>query len=641
MRKSLRELFKTLFLVLAAVNLGISSDVIPLGILFALSFVYLHWTLDKPVPLYKKRYAYGAIIPFALWWVVTPEVENGISPYVVFIPAWYLLFLAWLQKRSLGRGGFETFVIFDGVAALLLGMFQAGREGTAVGVVGLLLAIFAYRRLHTAWYKYLLFILLVAFFGLTSFGGWQYWKSHRHYDGGWARDYMERTRVMGFDPVVSLGSFSNNYSSKYSSQVILRVWDNGAPEYLRAAVYEKYVGHIWKLPAKQERKLYPAYYRIDYPVFEKADSITRRSTARFVWVQAALNNFGFLFAPYDAIGVAAKNTDSLDFYGTDVFASADGKHGDWYYVVDDSANGSAWQMGPYFSDSAYLQIGKSHQEFVDSVADIMGLPQRDSLQDSLSSGTYERTVLSLIKDYFVRNFNYSLVVPGVTKDNRDLLGTFWRAREGFCEYYATLSVLLLRHRGIPARYVTGFAHPERVEGRDYVVFRRYHSHAWVEVLWNGRWYSFDPTPPIRKGLFRQTSYLQIKWEGIKGRFARIFHLLKEGEWRRVVDGWQVTMQDLLDSPWIYGLPLLLLLIILARVLFRRFNRCVSVKPDRRVMEWVRSLDYAEKKLKREGFVRRPGETVGSFLARIENSANSQESVNAVKALREYEKHRWC
>ena len=101
------------------------------------------------------------------------------------------------------------------------------------------------------------------------------------------------------------------------------------------------------------------------------------------------------------------------------------------------------------------------------------------------------------------------------------------------------------------------------------------------------------------------------------------------------------MQDLLDSPWIYGLPLLLLLIILARVLFRQFNRRVSVKPDRRVMEWVRSLDYAEKKLKREGLVRRPGETVGSFLARIENSANSREAVNAVNALREYEKHRWC
>ena len=100
------------------------------------------------------------------------------------------------------------------------------------------------------------------------------------------------------------------------------------------------------------------------------------------------------------------------------------------------------------------------------------------------------------------------------------------------------------------------------------------------------------------------------------------------------------MQAVLDSPWIYGLPLLLLLIILARVLVKRFNRRITVKPDRRVVEWVRSLDRAEKILKRKGLVRRPGETVGSFLARIEKSANSRESAEAVQILREYEKHRW-
>lgn len=641
MRKSLREIFKTLFLVLASVNLGISSEMLPLGIIFALGFLYLHWRLEKPTPLYKKRFAYGAIVPFALWWVVTPEVENGISPYVVFIPAWYLLTLAWLQKRSLGRGGFEAFVIFDGVAALLLGMFQAGRAGGILGAVGILLAILAYRRTKTAWYKYGLFLLLIAFFGFTSFGGWQYWKSHRSYDGRWARDYMERNRVMGFDPVVSLGSFSNNYSSKYNRQVILRVWDKDAPEYLRAAVYEKYLGNIWKLPAKLEQKLYPAYYRIDYPVFELVDSATRRETVRTVWVQSALDNFGFLFAPFNALGVAAKNADSLDFYKTGIFAGANGTHGDWYYFVGDSDDGTSRQTAFDEGDSVYLQMGKSHVAFIDSVAMAMDLPQRDSLQDSLSDGSYERAVLTAIRDYFVQNFKYSLVVPGVHRNSREPLRAFWNAKEGFCEYYATLSVLLLRHQGIQARYVTGFAHPERVEGRDYVVFRRHHSHAWVEVLWNGRWYSFDPTPPMRSGLFARTPGWQSWWEGVRGRFARIFHLLKEGEWRRIVDDWQATTQGLLESPLTYGLPLLLLFAILARALLKRRKGKVLIKPDLRAQKWARSLDRAEKILKRQGFVRGPGETVGAFLVRIESQVSDAGDVlSAVKSLHEYEKHRW-
>ena len=641
MRKSPREIFKTLFLVLATLNLGISCELLPLGILFALGFLYLHWSLDKPAPLYKKRYAYGAIIPFALWWAVTPEVENGISPYVVFIPAWYLLFLAWLQKRSLGRGGFEAFVIFDGVLALLLGMYQAGREGLVMGVAGLLLAVLAYRRQRTAWYKYLLLLLLGCFFGVSSYAGLQYWKDHRRYDGRWGRDYEEGRRMMGFDPVAYLGSFSSNYSSKYNSQVVLRVWDRNAPEYLRAAVYERYAGNIWKLPAKTQQKIYPAYYRIDYPVFELADSATRREGVRSVWVQSTLDNFGFLFAPFGAVGVSVKNADSLDYYKTGIFAGANGSHGDWYYFVDDSAGVPTWQMDPYYNDSAYLQIGKAHQGFIDSVARVMNLPQRNSMQDSLSDGLYERAVLSDIGNYFVQNFKYSLVVPGVHYGDKDPLRTFWTAKEGFCEYYATLAVLLLRHQGIQARYVTGFAHPERTEGRDYVLFRRYHSHAWVEVSWVDRWYIFDPTPPAQGGPFWRSSYFQIKWEGIKGRFARILHLLKEGEWRRMVDDWQFATQGILDNPWTYGLSLgLLTLVILGRLLLKHIRTGASERPAERALKWVRSLEHAEKQLKRQGLVRQPGETVGAFIARIETSAGDPKSIEALEALREYEMERW-
>ena len=174
-----------------------------------------------------------------------------------------------------------------------------------------------------------------------------------------------------------------------------------------------------------------------------------------------------------------------------------------------------------------------------------------------------------------------------------------------------------------------------------MVFRRHHSHAWVEVLWNGRWYSFDPTPPMRSGLFARTPGWQSWWEGVRGRFARIFHLLKEGEWRRVVDDWQVTTQGLLDNPLVYGIPLLLLLVILVRRLLKRNRHKVRIKPDERVLNWIHLLDRVEKILKRQGFVRMPGETVGAFLARVEPQVmGSGEILGAVKSLREYEMHRW-
>jgi hypothetical protein len=146
---------------------------------------------------------------------------------------------------------------------------------------------------------------------------------------------------------------------------------------------------------------------------------------------------------------------------------------------------------------------------------------------------------------------------------------------------------------------------------------------------------------MRPGLFARTPGWQSWWEGVRGRFARIFHLLKEGEWRRMVDDWQATTQGLLDNPLVYGMPFLLLLVILVRRLLKRNKHKVHQKTDLRAQKWVRSLDQAEKNLRRQGFVRGPGETVGAFLVRIESQvSDAGDALSAVKALREYEKHRW-
>jgi len=48
----------------------------------------------------------------------------------------------------------------------------------------------------------------------------------------------------------------------------------------------------------------------------------------------------------------------------------------------------------------------------------------------------------------------------------------------------------LRHIGIPARYVSGYLHPNIEAGIGETV--RGESHAWVE-WWTGDWFGFDPT----------------------------------------------------------------------------------------------------------------------------------------------------
>lgn len=687
----IRYIAKILFLVLTSVNLGHTFDVVWLGLIFAVFFAvtgFLNATSRREFskrPKYNKIPAYGAIVPLALYWVVTPGVENGVNPVMVFLPGIYLLFLTALQERSRGNGGFDAFVAFDGIAALLFSFYTIPKGWAPVGFVALLLAVFSYTRRGTAWYKYVLFLLIVAMLSASSYGGWRYWKAHRYERGAkWADDYYQRERVMGFDQVAALGSFGSNYNGKYNSQVVLRVWDSLPAAYLKAASYEKYVAGIWKLPTVPVKTLTPAYYQVDYAVLEVADSLTRSSDTtgalrpvRQVWVQSTINNFGFVFAPYGAVGFAAKDVDSLQYFAGGMVngLGQNGKRSDWHYFLCDGRVSSADSAGSAeFADCqvpdsllAYtagdLQIGKRYEPLMDSVIDAMGLVRRDSLNDSLAAKqSVDGDNLQRILVYFKDNFTYSLQIPGLNRwqgssadPSKDPLSIFWHAKQGFCEYYATLSVLALRRVGIPARYVTGFARPEVVEGRPYAIFRRKHAHSWVEAFVDGRWVIFDPTPPMLTPLGNEPNWFAVKWEGLQGRFARAMHFLKEGEWRRTVDSWQNYTQKITDGIAIY-VALVIAILAFVGLKVRRYikgrRRNIITPKNAAAIEWARRLTKAELVLTTLGYHREDGETVGAFIKRLQRadagtlgtkkadpSAN-EKLQQTIKILQDYEEHRW-
>jgi transglutaminase-like putative cysteine protease len=61
---------------------------------------------------------------------------------------------------------------------------------------------------------------------------------------------------------------------------------------------------------------------------------------------------------------------------------------------------------------------------------------------------------------------------------------------GVCQDFAHLALALAKAVGLPARYVSGYFHPEE----DATIGEEItgESHAWVE-LWTGRWWGYDPT----------------------------------------------------------------------------------------------------------------------------------------------------
>jgi len=109
----------------------------------------------------------------------------------------------------------------------------------------------------------------------------------------------------------------------------------------------------------------------------------------------------------------------------------------------------------------------------------------DEIVDACRCPTPDETAQS-IATWAGENLRYE---PGATDVTTSAEEALARGR-GVCQDFAHLTLALLRAAGIPARYVSGYLHPnpradigETVEGQ---------GHAWVE-WWCGDWAGWDPT----------------------------------------------------------------------------------------------------------------------------------------------------
>lgn len=83
----------------------------------------------------------------------------------------------------------------------------------------------------------------------------------------------------------------------------------------------------------------------------------------------------------------------------------------------------------------------------------------------------------------------------VSRPSGDVADAFiFEMEAGYCTYFATAMVAMLRSADVPARMAVGYANGQQVAEDTYVV-RSMNSHAWVEVyVPNAGWMTFDPTP---------------------------------------------------------------------------------------------------------------------------------------------------
>jgi transglutaminase-like putative cysteine protease len=143
------------------------------------------------------------------------------------------------------------------------------------------------------------------------------------------------------------------------------------------------------------------------------------------------------------------------------------------------------------------QTGTDYPEWLDRYLQLPDdfSPEVAALAENISArASHPYDIAVDITRYLRINIEYARTIPPVPPGADPMEWFLFDEQVGFCNYYATAQVLMLRSLGIPARFVVGYAEGEYDrQTRTYTV-RKEDSHAWPEVYFmDYGWVPFEPT----------------------------------------------------------------------------------------------------------------------------------------------------
>lgn len=394
----------------------------------------------------------------------------GFTPAPLFV-SWYFFF----------RERYATGVVIAGAA--LTFFILTGDADTILGLVGALaaIALLGFGRLDleggTQAQRNTVVTLLIVILVVTT--------SVSFVPGGEARpllsggaDTVEGSLITADDQVDVLGSI------RLSPEVRFTVAAD-EPRYWRVAAYDRYTGDGWVRTGRASQ------YRGPMERPPGADHRRVRQT----------------FRAEDTVGVMPAAWKPVEVTGGADRALVTDKGG--LQPADGFEEGNQYSVVSYVSDPSPSELRDAGTAYPKEVRDqYLQLPE--STPDAVGEFTGTLTAnannpydtAAVIEQWLENNRNYSL---DVNRPDGDIAAVFlFEMERGYCTYYATTMITMLRSQGIPARFVVGYTTGQQVDDDQWVV-RGYDSHAWVEVYFPGHgWVEFDPTPAGPRSVTEQT-----------------------------------------------------------------------------------------------------------------------------------------
>ncbi|MAE62415.1 MAG: hypothetical protein CMJ49_13795 [Planctomycetaceae bacterium] len=426
----------------------------------------------------------------------------------------------------------------------------------------------------------------------------------------------------GFDDTARLGSIRGVWMSESGQQVMLRVWSDQLPGYLRGALFDAYLQGTWAAAADSQT-LEPADTHHGRNVF----SFTARQPDRInghVYADSSLRHVFFLplgthqissFA--DSVNVARGWTARPNFPG------ASGGYG-YYQPVSP-------MRGPTDLD---LAVPPLLQSKLQSIADqIVG--------DTAGPAA----IIKRIEQHFHQNYEYEFNME--LRTNKDPVIEFLEDKDaGYCEYFASAATLLLRTQDIPARYVTGFVAHEPSLDNNYWIARNRDAHAWVEAyLPDQGWVIVEPTTPAARPQSNTSSTRAQFADWFAAQWQRLLQFITRGGLGGMIaalwDGLIVLMTQIIPL-WAWGVLIAAAALWSTRSRIRKWwarKRAAPQPPH--ILALQRKLTLAQNLLDPHGLTLAPGDTVADYLdAAAAADIPEPARIEAVQLLTEYQHDRF-
>lgn len=193
---------------------------------------------------------------------------------------------------------------------------------------------------------------------------------------------------------------------------------------------------------------------------------------------------------------AARVLRYVDYWGTEVCAFDIHERHDRLVVSGRSLveTGRLVVAGPClgWDDLEQVSLRDRYYEFLTPSQYVPAGDGFDETSRDITQGLDPRDSVCAISEWVRSGFTYE---PGAT-DVSTTAAEALRIRRGVCQDFVHVAIGLLRAIGIPARYASGYLHPNTDPVVDETVVGE--SHAWLEA-WTGAWESVDPTNGSRVG----------------------------------------------------------------------------------------------------------------------------------------------